>query len=130
MSAGTNSWSDKLYGRLQAGETVRVAADEYRNAIDVETTAQWILDLAAARGATGIFHLGSNDALSRLEIARRLAAQWGYSPDSIVPAGAVEPDRAPRGRYHMLRPRRIAECSRVPVPTCREAIQRCVYAVA
>jgi dTDP-4-dehydrorhamnose reductase len=130
LSPGTNSWLDNLRGKLAAAQPVTAPADEYRNAIDVETAAQWILDLAAAPAARGIFHLGSADALSRFEIARHLALAWGY-PEGLVTAASGEiPNRAPRGRRHMLRPARIAEFSSVPVPTCLQSLERCIHAVA
>jgi dTDP-4-dehydrorhamnose reductase len=130
LSPGTNSWLDKLRGKLAAAQPVTAPADEYRNAIDVETAAQWILDLAAAPAARGIFHLGSADALSRFEIARHLALAWGYPVDLVTAASGEIPNRAPRGRRHMLRSARIAEFSGVPVPTCHQSLERCVHAVA
>jgi dTDP-4-dehydrorhamnose reductase len=127
---GTNSWLDKVRGKLAAGQPVAAPRDEYRNAIDVETAAQWILDLAAAPAAQGVFHLGSADALSRFEIARHLAMGWGYPEELVTATNGEIPNRAPRGRCHMLRPARIAEVSRIPVPTCHQSLERCVHAVA
>jgi dTDP-4-dehydrorhamnose reductase len=130
LSPGTNSWMDKLRGKLAAGQPVTAPPDEYRNAIDVETAAHWILDLAAAPAARGIFHLGSADALSRFEIARHLALAWGYPGDLVTAATSEIHNRAPRGRRHMLRPARIAEFSKIPVPTCLYYLERCVHALA
>jgi dTDP-4-dehydrorhamnose reductase len=130
LSPGTNSWLDKLRGKLAAAQPVTAPADEYRNAIDVETAAQWILDLAAAAAARGIFHLGSADALSRFEIARHFALAWGYPEHLVTPANSEMPNRAPRGRRHMLQPTRMAEFSSVPVPTCHQSLERCVHALA
>jgi dTDP-4-dehydrorhamnose reductase len=130
LSGGTNSWLDKMRARFEAAQPVMAARDEYRNAIDVETASQWILDLAAAPDARGIFHLGSAEALSRFEICQRFALKWGYPAELVVAQSGVIPNRAPRGRRHMLRPVRIAEFSRIPIPTCLEAMERCVHAVA
>jgi dTDP-4-dehydrorhamnose reductase len=130
LSTGTNSWMDRMQSRLEGGQPVEIAADEYRNAIEVETAARWILDLASAQSASGVFHLGSADAMSRFEIARAWAAALGYPRESIVAAQSGSPGRAPRGRCQLLRPARIAGFSRVPIPTCLEAVQRCVHAVA
>jgi dTDP-4-dehydrorhamnose reductase len=130
LSPGTNSWLDKLRCKLATAQPVTAPLEEYRNAIDVETAAQWILDLAAAPAAHGIFHLGSADALSRFEIARHLALAWGYPEDLVTAANGEMPNRAPRGRRHMLRPARIATFSSVPVPTCVQSLERCVHALA
>jgi dTDP-4-dehydrorhamnose reductase len=130
LLAGTNSLIDKLRGQFESGQAVAAPSDEYRNAIDVETAARWILDLAAAPDAQGVFHLGSADAMSRFEMVRWLATAWGYSEDLVTGSNGVTPHRAPRGRRHMLRPARIAEFSTIPVPTCLQALERCSHVIA
>ena len=126
----TNALLEKLQSSWNSGETVTVPAYECRNAIDVDTAVAWMLDLAANPDAGGIFHLGSSEALSRYEIARALAHTMGYSPE-LVGAGQEPPaGRAPRGRSEFLNPVRIARFSSTPVPTCRQAVERCVHAVA
>lgn len=127
---GTNSLTERLRNAFQRAEPIRAPAHEYRNAIDATTAARWMLDLAAAPQARGVFHLGASDALSRYEIAVALATALGYPADLVTPEDArPRPDRAPRGRHHLLIPERIAQFSSVPVPTCREAIERCVHAL-
>jgi dTDP-4-dehydrorhamnose reductase len=126
---GTNSLMERLRDAFQKGKPVSASVHEHRNAIDAETAAQWILDLAAAPDARGVFHLGSSDAPSRYEIVRTMAEAMGYSADMAVPDEDA-PRRAPRGRHHLLLPERVGRFSRVAVPTCREAIERCVHALA
>jgi dTDP-4-dehydrorhamnose reductase len=130
LHAGTNSLFDKVRRSFEAGELVTSVDGEYRNAIHVETAARWILDLAASPNALGIFHLGSSDALSRLEILRRLAQVLGHSEDLVVVQQDPVRGRAPRGARQLLLPTRIQEFSQIPVPTCQQVIERCVYAVA
>jgi dTDP-4-dehydrorhamnose reductase len=130
LSPGTNSLLDKTRASFEAGQPVMAPLDEYRNAIDVQTAARWILDLAAAPAANGVFHLGSADVLSRFEIARRLALEWGYPERLVIASMSAIPGRAPRGRRHFLRPARIAEFSQIPVPTCLQSIERCARATA
>lgn len=121
---GTNALLDKLHVALKQGSAVRAPAGEYRNAIDAGTLTQWMLDLAPE--ASGIFHLGSSDAISRYELVRKLAVAMGYSSDLVLPADSSSA-RAPRGRHHMLVPGRIHQYSRVPVPTSLQAIERCIH---
>jgi dTDP-4-dehydrorhamnose reductase len=130
LARGTNSFLDKVGEKLDAAQPVIAAQDEYRNAIDVATAARWILDLAATPPARGVFHLGSGDAMSRLEIVRRLALALGYPAELVVPQSGADPNRAPRGRRHMLVPGRIGEVSGIPVPTCLQSVERCVHAAA
>jgi dTDP-4-dehydrorhamnose reductase len=129
VEGGTNASLDVLEAALRSGNSVYAPAEEYRNAIDVETLSRWILDLACAPEATGIFHLGSSDAMSRYEIVSRLAEAMGYSQDLVI-ARASPPGRAPRGRRQLLAPARIKEHSAVPVPTCMQAIERCLHVPA
>jgi dTDP-4-dehydrorhamnose reductase len=121
---GTNALLDKLHAALKQGSAVRAPADEYRNAIDAGTLTQWMLDLATE--ASGIFHLGSSDAISRYQLVRNLAESMGYPSDLVLPADS-SPYRAPRGRRHMLVPEKIRQHSRVPVPTSLQTIERCIH---
>jgi dTDP-4-dehydrorhamnose reductase len=126
VTGATNALLDKLQSAFRAGRPVYSPVEEYRNAIDAGTLTHWLLDLACARGRTGIFHLGSSDAVSRYEIVSRLAEAMGYSKDLVIPQNALA-DRAPRGRIHMLLPTRIQEFSTVGVPSCLQAIERCAH---
>ena len=126
---GTNALLDKLESAFRQGNPIYAPADEYRNAIDAGTLMQWILDLAYEPKAKGIFHLGASDAMSRFEIVRHLAEAMGYGKDLVIAQNDVAPDRAPRGRRHMLVPARIQQFSGVPVPTCMHAIERCVNVI-
>jgi dTDP-4-dehydrorhamnose reductase len=130
---GTNALLDKLEAAFRKGNPVYAPADEFRNAIDVDTLSRWILDLAYARDASGIFHLGASNAMSRYEIVRHLAQAMGYSKDLVVAENSARdsvPIRAPRGRRQLLVPARITEHSSIPVPTCLEAIERCLHVTA
>jgi dTDP-4-dehydrorhamnose reductase len=129
LAGGTNALLDKLEVAFREGKRAYAPASEYRNAIDAGTLTRWMFDLCAAPEANGTFHLGSSDALSRYEIVCRLAAAMGYSKE-LVAAQDAAPERAPRGRRQHLVPGRIREYSSVPVPTCIEAIERCVHVTA
>jgi dTDP-4-dehydrorhamnose reductase len=144
---GTNALLDKLQAAFSKGTPVFAPSDESRNAIDAETLVQWLLDLAYAPEASGIFHLGSSDAISRYDMTLQLAEAMGYSRDLVVSSqphlipditpsrkggdsdhgqSPSPPNRAPRGRRHMLIPEKIKKYSRVPIPTSLETIKRCI----
>jgi dTDP-4-dehydrorhamnose reductase len=123
---GTNALLDKLEWAFRRGNPIYAPADEFRNAIDADTLTQWMLDLAHSPGAQGIFHLGASDAMSRYEITRRLAEAMGFPPNLVVAQKSVALDRAPRGRRHLLVPSRIRQFSAIAVPSCGQAIERCV----
>jgi dTDP-4-dehydrorhamnose reductase len=129
-AGGTNALLDKLQSAFQNGKQVNAPTQEYRNAIDTETLTRWMLDLACNPQASGIFHLGASDAISRCEIVSRLAEAMGYPKTLVIPQNSEASDRAPRGRYHLLVPARIRDYSKTPVPTCAEAIERCIHVAA
>jgi dTDP-4-dehydrorhamnose reductase len=124
---GTNALLDKLKSAFRRGNPIYAPADESRNAIDASSLTQWILDLAHAPEAKGIFHLGASDAMSRYEITRRLADAMGFPQNLVVAQEGLALGRAPRGRRHLLVPTRIREFSAIAVPTCAQAIERCVH---
>jgi dTDP-4-dehydrorhamnose reductase len=128
--AGTNALVDKLLASWDAGRAVTVPVHEYRNAIDVSTLADFILELVVNEKPAGIYHVGSSNALSRFEIARRLALAFGYSADLIAPQTHAPVGRAPRGLHEFLRTDKLAAICRAPIPTCEEAIERCAHATA
>jgi dTDP-4-dehydrorhamnose reductase len=127
---GTNSLVERMRREFDAGRQVAFPRDEWRNAIDAETVVGWMLDLASNARARGIFHLGSADALSRYEIATELARAMGYSSALVTAEEQPRPGRAPRGPRELLAANRIGQFSHLPVPDCREAIQRSVNAIA
>jgi dTDP-4-dehydrorhamnose reductase len=127
-AGGTNALLDKLQSALQSGRPVSAPANEYRNAIDAETLTSWMLDLACTPEASGVFHLGASDAMSRYEIVSHLAEAMGFTKEQVI--DAPSPGRAPRGRRHMLIPERIREYSNAPIPTCAGAIERCIHVPA
>jgi dTDP-4-dehydrorhamnose reductase len=127
---GTNALVNKLLASWEARRVVPTPVSEYRNAIDAPTLANFLLELVADDRAAGIYHAGSANSLSRFEIARRLAAAFGYPADLVEPQINPPEGRAPRGRCEFLRTEKLAAICRTPIPTCEEAIERCAHATA
>ena len=93
------------------------------------TLTQWILELALSRkqAASSISAPPMRCRDSRLS---PLGGGHGLRERSGHRAGCAAPDRAPRGRRHLLVPARIREFSSVPVPSCMQAIERCVMSLS
>jgi dTDP-4-dehydrorhamnose reductase len=127
---GGNSYLQKVIGNLQAGNKIITPTFEFRNPIDVGTLCELLLELAPRHDATGIFHIGATDKMSRYDLARSIAEQLGYDPALVVPQDEPVPGRAPRGRDDFLVTDRLRQFCRTPVPTCREVIERACHAVA
>lgn len=128
--AGTNSLVDRMQASFSKGEAVSVPADEIRNPIDAGSLCRFARELLVRREATGTFHVGSRDAVSRYELAREIAAQMGFSPELVRPQNGPAGGRAPRGRDQFLIPARLEGLCRIAAPGWREAAERCVHATA
>jgi dTDP-4-dehydrorhamnose reductase len=128
--AGGNSYLEKVAGNLKAGNPIATPTFEFRNPIDVGTLCDFLLELTPRRDATGIFHVGASDKMSRYELARAIAEGLGYNPALIVAQDEPVPGRAPRGKDDFLTTERVRQFCRTPVPTCRQVIERACHAVA
>jgi dTDP-4-dehydrorhamnose reductase len=124
---GTNAMLNKLAEKLRAGQSVSFPNFEYRNPIDANTLTDFILELLHLPGASGIFHVGASESISRFELGMKLAERMGFSRDLIKPQTAPLPGRAPRGLDHFLLTERIRATCRTPVPSCDEVIERAIY---
>jgi dTDP-4-dehydrorhamnose reductase len=124
---GTNAMLNKFAAKLRAGEVVSFPDFEYRNPIDAATLSGVILELLTGENATGIFHLGATESISRFELGVRLAERMGYSSQLVEPQTEPLPGRAPRGLDHFLLTERIAAVCQTRVPTCDEVIERAIY---
>jgi len=118
-----NAVLDKLKKELTAGKVVAFPVFEQRNPIDAVTFCRCMLDLLK-KDAQGIFHIGSQDSITRYDLGCRLAARMGY-PGQVVPQHEPTPGRAPRGPDHFLLTDKLRAASMIPIPTCNEVIERC-----
>ena len=119
-----NSYLEKVIGNLKAGNRIITPTDEFRNPIDVGTLCAFLGELAPRADATGVFHIGARDKMSRYDLARAIAERLGFDPALVVPQDAPVSGRAPRGKDDFLVTRRLREFCRTPVPTCSEVIDR------
>jgi dTDP-4-dehydrorhamnose reductase len=111
-----NSFLPKMVAALRAGRQVEVPAREVRTPIDIITVGRALLELAS-NDFSGTIHLAGNDSLSRLDMAKRIAAHFGLPHELIVPTDPAKiAGRAPRPRDVSLDNRRAAAILRTPMP--------------
>ena len=93
-----NSFLPKMIDAMESGKEVGFPGNEIRTPVDVITLGRALLELAD-REETGIFHLAGNDAISRFDMAKRIAEKWGFPSTLVVrkDSGSI-PGRAPRPR--------------------------------
>lgn len=124
---GTNAMLNKFAERLGAGQSVSLPDFEYRNPIDAGTLTEFMLELLHVPDASGVFHVGASEAISRFELGVKLAERMGFSSPLIKAQTAPSPGRAPRGLDHFLLTDRIRTTCRTPVPTCDQVIERAIH---
>ena len=123
-----NAVLDNLKKRLVAGQVAAFPVFEQRNPIDAVTLSLFLLDLLNI-DAKGIFHVGSQDSVTRYDLGLKLASRMGY-PGQVEPQREPAPGRAPRGPDHYLLTDKLRNTSTIPIPTCDEVIERCFDGLA
>jgi dTDP-4-dehydrorhamnose reductase len=127
---GGNSYLEKVKNNLLADNTIISPTFEYRNPIDVGTLCEFLLELTPNAEATGIFHIGASDKMSRYDLARGIAQSLGANVDLIVAQQEPVPGRAPRGCDDFLATDRLRAVCRTPVPSCQQVIERACHEFA
>lgn len=128
-AGGGNSYLEKVVGNLRAGNEIISPTYEYRNPLDVGTLCEFLRELTLNPTATGIFHAGASDKISRFDLALAIARHVGAEERLIVPQTAPVPGRAPRGVDDFLATDRLAAICRTPVPTCAQMLERALALV-
>ena len=92
---GDRGFNEQMRLAWQAGQTLKLFADEFRCPIPAIVTAQAIWELVN-REATGLYHLAGAERLSRLQIAQLIAARWPRLNPKIESVSRKEYHGAPR----------------------------------
>lgn len=100
---GTRSLHERLLARWAAGEKTPLFADEIRQPISASNLADAAVELCERDNLSGVYHWAGADALSRLEIGRRIAEKFGLSAAAYI----VETTLAETGGAS-LRPRDLS----------------------
>lgn len=97
-----SSFSDVIIRSLRAGRTVRLFRDVTYAPILMQPLIRSVHDLVD-RGASGIVHVVGDDAVTKHEFGKRLAAKCGLRTDLIVAADIAEQaELVPRPRSMAL----------------------------
>jgi len=98
--AGDRTPHERLFLDWKAGKVAGLFAEEVRQPVLVTNLAEVCVELAERDNLSGIFHWGGRDALTRLEMGRRIARRFGLDPAGLVRgvAYADVPGLPPRPR--------------------------------
>ena len=121
LGAG-NSFLVRMLAELKNGRAVRFPAHEIRTPVDVITAGRALLELAAG-DHHGIFHLAGSSRLTRLDMARQIAARFGFPEHLVEPQAAdAAPGRAPRPRDVSLVNDKACAALKTPMRTLDEGL--------
>ena len=123
-NTGTNSILDSLKKKWSSGQIVALPVHEQRNPIDAATANRFMLELLE-NGASGIFHIGCCDPITRYDLGLKLVTRMGYPATQVHPQSEPILGRAPRGPDHYLLTDKLRAASAIPIPTCEQVIERC-----
>jgi len=87
--------SETIAWRLRAGQPVRLFTDQYRTPVDPESVAQAIAVLLRG-SASGVFHLGGPERVSRYELGLRVTRLLNLSAAAIQTLTQADFDGLPR----------------------------------
>ena len=97
MAEGANpNFFTWVFNRLRNDQSIRVATDQFNNPTLVDDLARAILELTA-RKFSGTINLGGTEYLSRYNFARKIAEEFEFDANKIVPVTTEDlKQKAPR----------------------------------
>jgi dTDP-4-dehydrorhamnose reductase len=92
---GRATASEAIARALRSGQPLRLFTDQYRTPVDPESVSSALLALLR-QDASGLFHVGGAERLSRFELGQRVARALRLPYASIAAARQAEAGGAPR----------------------------------
>lgn len=89
---GARSLHERLLADWAAGKTPRLYRDEVRQPCTAGNLAEVMLELCERNDFNGVFHWAGAEALSRVELAKRIRAHFKLSPEAAPIAEATRAD--------------------------------------
>ncbi len=75
--------------QLGQGRSITVVTDQYNNPTYIDSLAEFVRRLWE-RGERGIFHTAGRETISRFDFAKRIAAEFGFDGDLVLPITTAE----------------------------------------
>ncbi len=120
---GHPSFIERIIDRLVRQEQVLAPIDQMATVAEVSALAQAILTLVDAQ-ASGIWHLGSAEVISRYDLCTLAAEIFGYDTELIEPVMFADLDRAaPRPLNGGLDPHKAMREHNIKSPSPRRALE-------
>ncbi|RKX35988.1 MAG: SDR family NAD(P)-dependent oxidoreductase [Verrucomicrobia bacterium] len=81
---GTRSLHERLFGLWASGQPARLFRDEIRQPCGADNAAEVVIEMCERPDLTGIFNWAGSEALSRLEMGRRILDRFGLPDDLVI----------------------------------------------
>jgi len=121
LGAG-NSFLARMVDAFKEGRRVGGLEGEIRTPLDVITAGRALLELAAGNHS-GIFHLAGYTRISRFELARTIAARFGFREELVFKQSPADlANRAPRPRDASLDNRKVCATLKTPMLSLDQAL--------
>ncbi len=117
---GDRSFTEQLINAWREGRVPALFADEFRSPIMSEVTARAVWELVS-KNATGLFHLGGAERLSRYEVGEILAAQCPELKPQIACASLHDFEGPPRSPDTSLNSSKVQALLSFRLPSFRES---------
>jgi dTDP-4-dehydrorhamnose reductase len=112
---GDRGFNEEMRRAWQAGRTLRLFIDEYRNPIPAVVTARAIWELVSVH-RPGIYHLAGAERLSRWQIGNLIAARWPQLHPRLEPGSIKDYHGPPRPADTSLNCAQIQALLSFPLP--------------
>jgi dTDP-4-dehydrorhamnose reductase len=99
--SGSRSLSEFFFNKLSAGEECNGFTDVYFCPLFVGDLAETLVKMLD-KNLSGLYHVVGSDALSKYAFGQRIARQFGFDPDLVIPRSVEESGLKAR-RSHNLR---------------------------
>ena len=117
--SGDHAFNEQIRLAFEAGKTLTLFTDEFRQPIPAAVTARAAWELAE-QGATGLFHVAGGERLSRWQIGQLLAARWSQLHPRIEPESLKAYQGAPRAPDTSLNCAKAQKLLSFPLPKFSE----------
>ena len=88
---GTRSLHERLFGLWASGQPAGLFRDEIRQPCGADNVAEVVVEMCERTDFTGTFNWAGSEALSRLEMGRRILDRFGLPADLVI--GLAQADR-------------------------------------
>jgi dTDP-4-dehydrorhamnose reductase len=99
--SGSRSLSEFFFNKLSKGEQCNGFTDVYFCPLFVGDLAETLV-LMLEKGLTGLYHVTGSQAVSKFDFGQRIARQFGFDPQLVIPRSVEESGLKAR-RSHNLR---------------------------